>query len=234
MAPARSSASPPSPAAVPAEASTVATQLTIVALADTHGCHRSLALPPGDVLIHAGDLTDGSGFDGLADICDFLRRQPHRHKIAIAGNHDFCLQDEPERALGFFTGIHYLLDQQIVIEGIKFYGSPWQPRFADFAFNLDRGPPLAERWAQIPDDTEILVTHCPPHGIGDRTHSGRHAGCEDLLARVRQVRPALHLFGHIHEGNGRWQIDDTLFANVTTGVGRLPATVLQYTPRLRS
>jgi Icc-related predicted phosphoesterase len=99
------------------------------------------------------------------------------------------------------------------------------------AFNLDRGGPLAERWAHIPDDTEILITHGPPHGIGDQTQSGLHAGCEDLRTRVRQVRPALHLFGHIHEGHGRWQIEETLFVNATTWAGRLPATVLQYTAR---
>ena len=211
----------------------MADSITIVALADTHGCHRALVLPPGDILIHAGDLTDGSGLDGLADICDFLRRQPHRHKIAIAGNHDFCLQEEPLRARDFFTGIHYLLDEAIVLDGIKFYGSPWQPRFADFAFNLDRGEPLAERWAQIPDDTEVLITHCPPQGIGDRTHSGRQVGCEDLLARVRQVRPALHIFGHIHEGRGSWQVGETRFFNVTTGVGRTPAIEIPYLPRSR-
>ncbi len=82
------------------------------------------------------------------------------------------------------------------------WGSPWQPRFGDWAFGLDRGPAIRERWDLIPDGLDVLITHGPPAHIGDRLLSGEHVGCEDLRQVVRQRRPRLHVFGHIHEGYG--------------------------------
>ena len=90
-----------------------------------------------------------------------------------------------------------------MLHGIKIYGSPWQPWFYDWAFNLARGSEIKEKWDAIPTDTNILVTHGPPHGILDQTSSGEHAGCEELLKTVRgRVRPRYHVFGHIHEAYG--------------------------------
>jgi Icc-related predicted phosphoesterase len=104
--------------------------------------------------------------------------------------------------------------------GLKVWGSPWQPRFFDWAFNLDRGPDLAAKWALVPDDTDILITHGPPVGILDRTFRGTETGCADLLARVKVVKPRLHLFGHIHEAAGVVETPDTLFVNASIGTER--------------
>jgi len=189
---------------------------TLVAMADTHGYHRDLTVPDGDILVHAGDLTQTGSLEELAEVDAFLAALPHRHKIVVAGNHDWCFQRTPERARRVLRSAIYLEDEAITLEGLRIYGSPWQPWFLDWAFNLQRGPELADKWAQIPDDTEVLITHGPPRGIGDRTRRGEHVGCDDLLQRVRVVRPRLHVFGHIHEDGGVWQEAETRFVNATT------------------
>ena len=98
--------------------------------------------------------------------------------------------------------VHYLQDRGVLIDGVRVWGSPWQPRFFDWAFNLDRGPLLAEKWALIPGDTDILVTHGPPFGTLDLTPRGDRVGCEALAARLNDLRVRLHVFGHIHHGYG--------------------------------
>ena len=98
--------------------------------------------------------------------------------------------------------------------GVAFYGSPWQPWFHDWAFNLPRGEALDHKWKQIPASTDVLVTHGPPWGILDTAMDGRSCGCEELLRHVRErVRPRVHVFGHIHEGYGAEEIDGTRFFN---------------------
>jgi Icc-related predicted phosphoesterase len=192
------------------------TMLTLVLMSDTHGLHDEVTVPPGDILLHAGDFTEVGGFEEVERFNDFLGRLPHPHKIIIAGNHDMCFEDEPERARRLITNAIYLQDQAVEVEGIKFYGSPWQPWFFDWAFNLPRGIDLERKWAMIPENTDVLITHGPPHGIGDANWLGEKVGCQDLRERLRQVRPRLHVFGHIHEARGMWEIDATTFVNAST------------------
>lgn len=101
---------------------------------------------------------------------------------------------------------------------IRIYGSPWQPEFCDWAFNLKRGPDSARVWSKIPLDTDVLVTHGPPQGQGDLTEDGFSCGCEELLAVVEgmETPPRVHVFGHIHEGYGHWTNGKTLFVNAST------------------
>ncbi|WP_205525746.1 metallophosphatase domain-containing protein [Pyxidicoccus trucidator] len=208
--------------------------LTLVAIADTHGYHQDLTIPEGDILIHAGDLTRQGTLEELAEVNQFLAGLPHRHKVVVAGNHDWCFQKSPAQARTVLTAATYLEDESTIIEGLKFHGSPWQPWFMDWAFNLPRGPELARRWAQIPDDTDILITHGPPLGFGDHLGGGERCGCEELLKRVRQVRPKLHLFGHIHQDGGVWTEGATTFANVTSDECMLPPRVLTLPQVVRS
>ncbi len=191
--------------------------MQLVVLSDTHGNHRDIAVPDGDLLIHAGDFGSMFGsIDELREFNDFLGELPHRHKIFVAGNHDFCFERENEDARNTLTNARYLQDESVEIEGVKFYGSPYQPQFLNWAFNLPRGQPLWRKWQLIPPDTDVLITHCPPHGIGDRTYYRRHVGCKELLARVTEVKPRLHVFGHIHEARGRYEVGETVFINATT------------------
>jgi predicted phosphohydrolase len=191
--------------------------MRIVAVADTHTFQDDLrVIPEGDVFIHAGDLCRAGRLDELRTVVAWLRALPHRHKIVIAGNHDWCFVREPKASLEILAeGAVYLQDSQAVIEGVRFWGSPWQPEFNDWAFNLPRGEALAKRWALIPPGTQVLVTHGPPFGIGDWAGDPVRQGCEELRAAVYRVRPWLHLFGHIPQDGGFWQEDGICFANVT-------------------
>lgn len=87
----------------------------------------------------------------------------------------------------------------MTVEGLRIYGSPWQPEYGNWAFNLDRGAPLKAKWDLIPEGVDILITHGPPKGFGGQTREG-DVGCDDLLEAVNRVKPLIHVFGHIHEG----------------------------------
>ncbi|MBS2017809.1 MAG: metallophosphoesterase [Deltaproteobacteria bacterium] len=209
--------------------------MRIVAMADTHLFHDALAahgrVPDGDVLVHAGDMLQYGSLDELERAIAFLASFPHRTKVVVAGNHEVCLEKRPAEARARLAdaGFVYLEDEATTIDGVRFYGSPWQPKFRIWAFGAARGPELASKWARIPRDLDVLVTHGPPYGFGDTIRwrdEDRHVGCKDLLARVQIVRPRLHLFGHIHQARGMWTVGPTRFANVTTNEGEAPATVI--------
>ena len=191
--------------------------MRLVAISDTHGRVADLELPAGDVLVHAGDATMGGTLDEVESFSRWFSARPHRHKVFVAGNHDRLFQlhrDLAQRILG--PAITYLRDSPAIIEGIMFYGSPWTPWFNDWAFNLERGVQIRERWDRIPYSTEVLVTHGPPAGVLDRTGPGKPSkGCEDLGRRLNVVKPRLHLFGHIHGGHGVEVRAHTTFGNAS-------------------
>lgn len=186
----------------------------VVVVADTHGAHRRLDVPPGHLLIHCGDMT---GQDGTAaeviEFNEWLGSLPHPAKVVVAGNHDEPFEYEPERARKLISNAVYLEDSEATLLGLRIWGSPWQPEFNGWHFNLPRGEALGAKWALIPEGIDILVTHGPPHGILDQDFRGRHLGCVDLMAAVERLKPRLHLFGHVHEGYGTLQGPTTLFAN---------------------
>ena len=188
--------------------------MRIVAVADTHLFHDELVIPDGDVFIHAGDLCRGGDLDELRVAANWITSLPHRYKIVVAGNHDWAFDRDRAAARALFET--YLEDSEVTLDGVRFYGSPWQPAFNDWAFNLPRGAALAAKWSLIPTGIDVLVTHSPPGGLGDRSPVGNRTGCADLRARVAEVAPRLHLFGHIHQDGGAWRDGATVFANVTT------------------
>ena len=198
----------------------------IVAMADTHNRHSALVVPDGDVLIHAGDLTGRGSLPELEAVADWLRAQPHAHKVVVGGNHDFALQRNPEVARALFHGLTFLEDSEVTLAGLRLWGSPWQPWFYDWAFNLKRGPEIDAKWKLIPEGIDVLVTHGPPHGYGDLVDRGERVGCEDLLRHLGRVKPKLHLFGHIHEDRGEWQLGPTRIVNCTVSESELPVTVI--------
>jgi Icc-related predicted phosphoesterase len=190
--------------------------MRLVLISDTHGQQERVQVPPGDVLIHAGDLTAHGWIEELPALNDFLGTLPHRHKIVIAGNHDFCFEADLAACARLLTNAVYLQDEAITLDGVKFYGSPWQPWFFEWAFNLRRGPEIRAKWDLIPPDTDVLITHGPPFGRRDRNAEGERVGCQDLWDVVQQVRPTLHVFGHIHEGYGLTAGTPTAFANASS------------------
>lgn len=208
----------------------------IVAVADTHTFHDDLrAVPDGDIFVHAGDLCRGGRLDELRATAEWLRGLPHPHKVVVAGNHDWCFVRERAAALDLLgAGITYLEDSETVIGGVRFWGSPWQPAHNNWAFNLPRGAQLAAKWSLIPEGIDVLVTHGPPHGIGDWCDDVVRSGCADLLATVLRVRPLLHIFGHIHQDGGCWLRDGVCFANVTAWECERGASVFDVDTMLRT
>ena len=191
----------------------------IVTISDTHSRHSKIStMPEGDILIHSGDATERGGIDEIAAFNEWLGTLPYKHKIFVAGNHDWLFERSPQFAPTMMTNAHYLLDSFVVVEGLKIYGSPWQPRFFDWAFNRIRGAEIRKHWDLIPDKVDILITHGPAYGILDRTVSDEVVGCKDLLKRIAEVKPAYHIFGHIHEGYGMLEKDGTVFINAIAGI----------------
>jgi Icc-related predicted phosphoesterase len=195
--------------------------MRIICLSDTHGMTTDqLIIPEGDVLVHAGDFCGHGREQEFAAFNRFLGEQPHKHKLFIAGNHDIpaerCGRKWVHQRVP--NGI-YLQDNAVDIEGLRFYGSPWQPEFFNWAFNLPRGRALARKWGLIPKDTDVLITHGPPWGMLDVV-GGEHVGCVDLMRSVLSIKPKAHLFGHIHEGYGQAEKEGIIFVNASTCNGR--------------
>lgn len=181
----------------------------IVCLSDTHNANELIRVPDGDILVHAGDATINGTVAEIAAFNRWFNGLPHKFKIFVAGNHDRLFETNNTLARDMLgEDIIYLEDSGTEIGGLKFYGSPWQPRFFDWAFNLMRGAELAEKWAMIPDDTEVLITHGPPNGILDevpRRFFVENTGCEELIKKVEELSNKnlkAHIFGHIHCGYG--------------------------------
>jgi len=191
------------------------TKLECVAISDTHGMYSNLELPDGDVLIHAGDITRHGKLSELKDFNVWLGEQPHQHKIIIAGNHDWCFERQKQASLKILTNAMYLEDESITIAGYTFYGSPWQPRFQNWAFNLTRGKALQEKWDLITENVDVLITHGPAFGLLDKIHSGENTGCENLLTKIEEIKPKVHICGHIHEGYGRVEHQGIEFINAS-------------------
>ena len=218
--------------------------MRIVCISDTHSLHHGMLheLPKGDVLIHAGDLSNKGSEKDVTDFIHWYQNlQGYDTKLFIAGNHDFSFEKRlgvrhkgeldwldnllsPENLSQ--SDVTYLEDSFITIETpefsrpIKFYGSPWQPWFYDWAFNLPRlGTELQEKWNMIPEDTNVLITHGPPNGYGDLVNNWRqpntNVGCECLINRIGEINPLVSIFGHIHEGYGVELGDKTLFVNAS-------------------
>lgn len=194
--------------------------MKIAAISDTH--HRygekwGLRIPPVDLLVHAGDFTLRGTPEEFAAFNNWLGRQPSRLNLICAGNHEWLAEKNLGLARAILTNGKLLVDERYEVDGLRLYFSPWQPWYCDWAFNLPRGgSELERRWAAIPDDTDMLVTHGPPWGLGDKVPRYRssasggpdipngyeHVGCALLKNRVGQVRPRWHVFGHIHAAYG--------------------------------
>lgn len=188
--------------------------MRLVCISDTHNRGGFPPLPEGDVLVHAGDATGRGTIAEISQFNAWIGKQKFKHKVIIAGNHDFCFQTDPGLAKSIITEAIYLQDEMVEIEGAKFYGSPWQPWFHNWAFNLPRkGPELQRRWEQIPTGVDVLITHGPPYGILDQTQSGEHVGCELLRKELHRIRPKVHVFGHIHEAYGQHYEDGIQYVN---------------------
>lgn len=191
--------------------------MRFVCISDTHNKLNRLVIPDGDVLIHAGDATGRGTVQELSRFNKEIGELPHPIKIFVPGNHDLGCEETPQIAKLISSNFtHYLVDESVEIDGVKIYGSPYQPEFCNWAFNLPRGEPLKRKWAQIPDDTNVLITHGPPYGILDQTPTGEKVGCHDLMNRIQELKELkMHHFGHIHHSYGIEQKGGVTFINTS-------------------
>ena len=195
----------------------------ITFISDTHNKHNYLnskaygnILGSGDFLIHAGDCTSMGQSYEIKSFLDWFSNTDFKYKIFISGNHDFGFENGYEINQEYKdNGVIYLQDNEVTIDGIKFYGSPWQPEFHNWAFNLPRGEKIAEKWSMIPNDIDILITHGPAYQILDYAPIGGHVGCEELSNKIFEIKPKIHVCGHIHDSYGQKNIDGIEFLNAS-------------------
>jgi Icc-related predicted phosphoesterase len=181
--------------------------MKICCIADMHGDYQKVKIPESDILICAGDATLGTGYEQeLTVFINWFKIQPAEYKILIAGNHDLCMwnynqlvQIETQK-----NNIIYLNNEECVIKGIHFWGSPITPRFQNWYFMADRGEQIKKYWNLIPDNIDVLITHGPPYSILDYAiFDKKNVGCEELLKKVNEINPKYHIFGHIHGCYGK-------------------------------
>lgn len=188
--------------------------MRLVCLSDTHNFHHDVIIPEGDILIHAGDCTDGGTRNETDNFLKWFSAQPHQYKILVPGNHDFYFE-KPEYIERVPSNINLLIDDGLEIKGTNFWGSPVTPGMENWAFNKERGLEIRKHWQLVPPQTDILITHTPPYGILDEISSGIKLGCEELAQNLKVVQPKLHLFGHIHHAAGSTKRSNTKFFNLS-------------------
>jgi Icc-related predicted phosphoesterase len=189
--------------------------LTIVCISDTHGLHREIDVPEGDLLIHAGDVSPLSGKrSAIVDFNLWLGELPQKFRCLVPGNHDYLLMAREFRR-SLLSNAIVLVNEGIEIEGLRIWGCPVTSLESD-AFGVESAKSRREVYSQIPEDTDVLITHQPPFNVLDSDFdSNWHFGCRELLDAVTRVRPKLHVFGHVHTGYGVFETDDTTFVNAS-------------------
>lgn len=210
--------------------------LKVFAISDTHNQHQKIHIPECDILIHAGDFTGrGSEIEVMNFLSWFSKLTQVKHKVLIAGNHDFAMQ-KPKfvSTIDFKSlGVNYLMDSSITIDGIKIYGTPWTPYFYDWAFNgledesgneYPGGPGPSARpdkdhpyllnvYSSIDHDADIVMCHGPCYNVLDRTLEGLHVGSKRLWEVVNSIKPYAFICGHIHSQRGSTNRNGIVFYN---------------------
>jgi len=183
--------------------------IDILHLSDTHGQHKNLkSLPEADIIVHSGDFTFAGSEEEAYDFINWFCNLPYKHKIFIAGNHDMCMYGA-DHIDGLSRNVHYLYNNSVVIDGIKFYGIPM---FMEDCMdgNLD------VFINNIPDDTDVLITHMPPKGTCDLANYGKgpeHRGNATLAELLKKLHPTCHLFGHEHDAYGKTIKENVIYSN---------------------
>lgn len=190
--------------------------MKITIVSDTHGQPEALGELKGDLLIHCGDFCydQSRAHEDLESLNRWFSRQEFRLIVCTGGNHDFLVEERTTRTKQPFRHAVCLQDSGASLDGVKIYGAPWVPELSHWAHYRSDGA-LAEAWALIPEDTDILVTHTPPFGTLDTNSRGRQCGCRELQWRLDELRPRVHCFGHIHASADSMERSGTTYVNAS-------------------
>ena len=193
--------------------------MKIKIMSDSHGFHEREPQEPIDLLIHAGDATNPRNIDDseqqFLKFWKWWQEYPAKYKVYVPGNHDVWLDSPRSKAFrkkeNRNENSNILFNETIKIEHLKIFGSPFTPTFGvGWAFNKDRNK-IGKLWAHIEEDTDIVITHGPPHTVLDLTidkdNKLKTCGCKALLNRIKLIKPRYHIFGHIHDY--KWEIVNT-------------------------
>lgn len=189
-----------------------------VHISDTHGAHGPLLetwlldiydSERPDFIIHSGDfMMKSMDLKSAKDFINWYIKLPFKHKLLVPGNHDCFIdrlsKNSYHKSELIFDEVHLLIDEAVIIDGIKFYGSPFTPKFKNWCFMLD-AEQRKTHWKNIPEDVDVLITHGPAYGVLDQTgmdFNPGNLGCPFLLKRIQELNIKVHLFGHIHGGYG--------------------------------
>ena len=185
----------------------------MIAISDLHG--HLPQIPQCDLLIIAGDICplDCHNVDYqlrwlYGVFGPWARSQPAKRILATWGNHDFAGVHRP-----VIDGVDFLSDDPAVHSGLRIWGSPWTLQFHNWAFMGDEDF-LQRKYATIPTNTDILISHGPPYGLGDRTPRQR-CGSHALLTWIATNNPRLVVTGHIHEDYGVHRRHHTTVVNAS-------------------
>jgi len=180
--------------------------MKLVHISDTHMEHEKLQLPMGDILIHSGDALNWGRKEELFQFSQWWKKQDFKFKVFVPGNHDWIFQKDETWAREMMIGTKVLIHEGCEIEGVKFFGTPFQPVFNDWAFNLndiDR----AKKFEEIPK-VDVLISHAPPYATCDQLPKGDHVGDKELVRSLPRL-PKVLLCGHIHNGYGTGKMLNT-------------------------
>lgn len=188
---------------------------SITCISDTHGQHRALSKKhemSGDFLFFAGDY-QLNGFDDGCDFVDWLSSLNFTYKIAIAGNHDCNYAIASDYAKRYSDkGVHFLMNESIEVEGLKIWGSPYSRKFMDWSFMKEEWE-LEHIWKEIPNDTNIVLTHCPSFGILDNIGEERIGSITLRLKLDKMTNMNYHICGHVHERYGAMRNEQSPYRN---------------------
>jgi Icc-related predicted phosphoesterase len=167
--------------------------------------------------VHAGDISYKGQKSEVEDFLKWFSNLKFEYKIFIAGNHDFYFEKNKPKEIQEVVphNVIYLNDSGITIDGLHIWGSPVSPWFFNWAFNRKRGLQIKKHWDLIPPETDLLITHGPVFGIHDSVVNGVHVGCKDLALKVKEIKPQVHLCGHIHEAYGNVKRDGIRYINAS-------------------
>jgi Icc-related predicted phosphoesterase len=197
-------------------------KILITIISDTHSKHNKIKIPQCDILIHCGDISSMGREHEVRDFLKWFSKQPAEYKIFIAGNHDFMFENNGLFARSLVpSDIIYLEDTFIEVLGLKIYGTPVNPMFFNWAFNRTEEN-LKKHWEAIPENIDILITHCPPFGIMDAVNNrynnyiNTNTGSPSLNFEIfNRIKPKINCFGHIHQQNGVQIINNIKFINAS-------------------